>query len=68
MIPSVAYLSYTLPSLSPTYRVFHSLYKVGRNGIIGMKGFNNSKQKLPPVGFDLMQKIITGLGVQCPTN
>ena len=25
-------------------RVFHSLYKVGRNGIIGINGFNNSKK------------------------
>ena len=24
-------------------RIFHSLYKVGRNGIIVFKGFNNSK-------------------------
>ena len=28
-------------------RVFHSLYKVGRNDIIVFKGFNNSKKKLP---------------------
>ena len=26
-------------------RDFHSLYKVGRNGIIGIQGFNNSKNK-----------------------
>ena len=37
-------------------RVFHSLYKVGRNGIIGLELFNNSKKKLPPVGLDLMQE------------
>ena len=49
-------------------RVFHSLYKVDRNGTIGIKGFNNSNKKLPPVGLDLMQQIITGLGVQCLTN
>ena len=48
-------------------RVFHSLYKVGRNAIIGIKGFNNSKKKLPPVGLDLVQEIIAGLGVQCLT-
>ena len=42
-------------------RVFHSLYKVGRNDIIGIKGFNNSKKSLPPVGLDLMLQIITGL-------
>ena len=29
--------------------------------------FNNSKKKLPPVGFDLVQEIIAGLGVQCLT-
>ena len=49
-------------------RVFHSLYKVGRNGNFVFKGFNNSKKKLPPVGLDLMLQIITGLGVQCLTK
>ena len=48
-------------------RVFHSLYKIGRNGIIVFKGINNSNKKLPPVGLDLMQEIFTGLGVQCLT-
>ena len=46
-------------------RVFHSLYKVGRNGNFVFKGFYNSKKKLPLVGLDLMLQIITGLGVQC---
>ena len=50
-----------------TSRVFHSLYKVGRNDIIVFKGINNSKKKLPPVGLDLMQEIFTGLRVQCLT-
>ena len=49
-------------------RVFHSLYKVGRNGNFVFKGFNNSKKKLPPVGLNLMLQIITGLGVQCLTK
>ena len=31
-------------------RVFHSLYKVGRNGNFVFKGFNNSKKKLPASG------------------
>ena len=48
-------------------RVFHSLCKVGRNGNFVFKGFNNSKKKLPPVGLDLVQEIIAGLGVQCLT-
>ena len=51
-----------------TNRVFHSLYKVGRNNNFVFKGFNNSKKKLPPVGLDLMLQIITGLGVQCLTK
>ena len=46
-------------------QVFHSLYKVGRNGNFVFKGFNNSKKKLPPVGLDLMLQITTGLRVQC---
>ena len=49
-------------------RVFHSLYKIGRNGNIVFKGFNNSKKKLSPVGLYLMLQIITGLGVQCQTR
>ena len=49
-------------------RVFHSQYKVGRNGSIGIKGFYNNKKKLPLVGLDLMQEIITGLRVQCLIN
>ena len=48
-------------------RIFHSLFKVGRNGSIGIKGFKQQK-KLPPVGLDLMQEIITGLEVQCLAN
>ena len=35
---------------------------------MGIKGFHNSKNKLGPVGFDLLQKINFGLGVQCLTN
>ena len=34
-----------------SYRVFHSLYNIGRNGIIVFKGINNSKKK-PPVGLE----------------
>ena len=49
-------------------RVFHSEYKVNRNCSIDIKGFNNSKEKLPPVGLELMQEIITGSRVQCLTN
>ena len=47
-------------------RVFHSLYKVGRNG--NSKDLTTAKKKLPPVGLDLMLQIITGLGVQCLTR
>ena len=46
-------------------RVFHSLYKVGRNRNFVFKGFNNSKKKqLLPVGLNLVKEIITGSGVQ----
>ena len=31
-------------------RVFHSLYKVGRNGTIGIKGFNNSTKTATCIG------------------
>ena len=48
--------------------VFHSLFKASWNGSIDIEGFKNSKRKLHPVGLDLMQVIITGLGVQYLTN
>ena len=44
--------------------VLHSLYKVRRNGIKGLK----EQKKLTPIGLDLMQETITGLRVQCLTN
>ena len=47
-------------------RFFHSLHKVGRNGSIGIKGFNNGKKKVTSSGA--RPEIITGLGVQCLTN
>ena len=49
-------------------RVFHSLYKVGINGIIGIQGFNSCKKILPPMGIDLMQENITGLRAQLPNQ
>ena len=47
-------LGFVGPESSVTNRVFHSLYKVGRNGNLVFKGFNNSKKKLPSVGLYLM--------------
>ena len=47
---------------------FSQCIKVGRNGIIVFKGFDNSKKRLPRVGLDLMPEIVTGLGVQCLTK
>ena len=44
-----------------------SYYKLDRNDSVGIQKFNNSK-KLPPVGLELMQEIITGSGVPCLTN
>ena len=38
-------------------RVFHKYHNVTNNGNAGIKGFHNSKIKLPPGGFNLM---ITG--------
>ena len=40
----------SLVSISVNDRVFHSLYKVGRNGNFVFKGFNNNKKKLPSSG------------------
>ena len=47
---------------------FHSLYKVGRMAILYSKDLTTAKKKLPPVGLDLVQEIITGLGVQYLTR
>ena len=41
-----------------TIRVFRNQHKVANNGSVGIKGVYSSKNKLPPVGLDLM---ITGL-------
>ena len=62
MCPTVKRFYISEPFNIRNIQVFHSLYKVGRNGIIGIKGFKYSK-KLPPVGLNMMQKIITGLRV-----
>ena len=62
------YLSSFLVMHKVVNRVYHSLYKVGRNGNFVFKGFNNSKKTLPQVGLDLMLQIITGLGVQYQTD
>ena len=51
---------FTVCILGLYIRVFHSLYKVGRNDKFVFKGFNNRKKKLPPVGLNLMPEIITG--------
>ena len=42
----VAILVHTVWQLTLITRVFHSLYKVGRNGNFVFKGFNNSKKKV----------------------
>ena len=44
-------------------RVFHSLYKVGKMAVLASKDLTTAKKKLPPMELDLMQEIITGLGV-----
>ena len=55
----IQHLRITRPESRRFFTVVHSLYKVSRNGSIGIKGFNNSKkQMLIPVGLDLMQEII----------
>ena len=43
--------------LSKTGRWSIEIFTVGRNGSVGIKGFNNSKKMLPPVGKYLMQEI-----------
>ena len=47
-------------------RVFHSLYKTGRNGIIDIKDLTTAK-KVNSSGAR-PDAIITGLGVQCLTK
>ena len=56
-----------LPSQLSNTRIFHSFYKVGINSSFVIKDLTIAKKKLPQVGLDLMQDIITGLGVQCLT-
>ena len=65
--PKISQFVYFHRYVNISIRVFHILYKVGRNGNFVFKGFNNSKKKFPPTGLHLVQEIITGLGVQCLT-
>ena len=46
---------------------FFPQLKFGRNGNFVFKGFNSKKKQLPPVGLELVQEIIAGLGVKCLT-
>ena len=47
--------------LCSAIQVFHSLYKVGRNGNIGIDRFKNTKNMFPIVGLDPMPGLMTGL-------
>ena len=49
------------------YRVFTVCTKLAEMAILYSKDLTTAKKKLPPVGLDLVQEIIAGLGVQCPT-
>ena len=49
--------------------VFFTVYtKLAEMALLYSKDLTTAKKKLPPVGPDLMQEIITGLGVQCLTK
>ena len=48
-------------------RDFHSCTKLAEMAILYSKDLTTAKKKLPPVGVDLVQEIIAGLGVQCLT-
>ena len=41
--------------------------KLAEMAILYSKDLTTAKKKLPPVGLDLVQEIIAGLGVQCLT-
>ena len=43
-------LIYSVDMCGSHTRVFHSLYKAGRNGNFVFKGFNNSKKKVASSG------------------
>ena len=50
-----------------TFEFFTVCRKLAEMASLYSKELTAAKKKLPPVGFDLMQEIITSLGVQCLT-
>ena len=50
-----------------TIEFFTVCTKLAEMAILYSKDLTTAKKKLPPVGLDLVQEIIAGLGVQCLT-
>ena len=50
-----------------TFEIFTVCTKLAEMAILASKDLTTAK-KLPPVGLDLVQEIIAGLGVQSLTN
>ena len=50
-----------------TFEFFTVCTKLAEMAILYSKDLTTAKKKLPPVGLDLVQEIIAGLGVRCLT-
>ena len=51
-----------------TIEFFTVCTKLAEMALLSSKELTTAKKKLPPVGLNLMQEIITGSGVQCLTT
>ena len=49
------------------FEFFTVCTKLAEMAILYSKNLTTAKKKLPPVGLNLVQEIIAGLGVQCLT-
>ena len=52
----------------PPIEFFTVYTKLAEMAVLASKDLSTAKKKLPPVGLDLMQEIITDLRFQCLTN
>ena len=53
-----------IPNDTTAVEFFTVCTKLAEMAILYSKDLTTAKKKLPPVGLDLVQEIITGLGVQ----
>ena len=54
--------------MSSSVEFFTVYTKLAEMAIMASKDLTTAKKSYPPVGLDMMQEIINGLGIQCLTK